>query len=207
MTAAGTNGPPTASTPSPAATPGPRRNNPNDPRARPQRCRHRPPAGRAGLPDVTPSQKRVPCCVRIDMRRWHSVAPMTLLTLALGCSPSNRLQSEPPTLCQVTGKVTFRDGKPFTAGKVVFHYLGEDEKYILEAAIEPDGAYRIKYGQAEGVPPGRYRVLVVPTPPADPRKPPPDWPPLSGTFSRFETSRLEYTVKDRTNSYNITVWK
>jgi hypothetical protein len=141
------------------------------------------------------------------MRRWNSAAPVTLLTLALSCSLSNQLQSEPPTLCQVTGKVTFRDGKPFTAGKVVFHYLGEDERYIREGAIEQDGSYRIKYGKAEGVPPGTYRVLVVPTPPPDPRKPPPGWPPISGIFSRFETSRLEWTVKDKTNTYNFTVWK
>src|SRR5262249_33635953 len=124
-------------------------------------------------------------------RRCNRAVPGMLLAVALGCGSNQLHEVERHDLSPVTGKVTFRDGKPFTAGTVVFHYLGEAEKYVLRAAIQGDGSYRLRYGNADGAPPGPYKVLVVPTPPADPAKPPPGWPPIDRSLSRWETSRLE----------------
>src|SRR5262245_16118814 len=142
------------------------------------------------------------------MRRRNRAGPLLLLAVSVGCGSSGQPPKvERDDLCRVNGKVTFRDGTPLREGTVVFHHMGEDEKCVLQGTVQEDGSYAVSLSGAEGVPPGAYKVLVVPKPPAEGTKAPPGWPPIDRSFSRVETSRLACTVKPGANVFNITVWK
>src|SRR5262245_8744703 len=91
--------------------------------------------------------------------RWLWVAVLALLLVGgAGCGRR---------MCPVEGKVVYRDGSPFTKGKVVFEPLEAEVKVSALGEVHKDGTFRLgTYGEADGVPEGRYRVLVVPPMPA-----------------------------------------
>ncbi len=112
----------------------------------------------------------------------------------------------------VTGKVTFRDGSPLTNGHVTFFELADAnasanlELMISKGDVGADGSYVMgSYHENDGVPIGRYKVVVTPGRPPDPDNPPPNWPPFSARFSRYYETPLEYTVTEGGNSYAIVV--
>lgn len=71
------------------------------------------------------------------------------LILLIGCSNQVR----------VSGKVTFDDGSPVTAGKVIFE---NDAFFQAVGQIKPDGTYRLgSYDLADGVPRGNYKVYIT----------------------------------------------
>ena len=78
-----------------------------------------------------------------------SICIFSLFVLAaVGCSDH----------AKVTGKVTFQDGSPLTAGEVVF----EQEAFQAIGKIKPDGTYVMgSYGTADGLPPGTYKVYIT----------------------------------------------
>lgn len=105
-------------------------------------------------------------------------------------------------MCPVEGKVTYRDGAPLPGGMVIFESLEADVKTSWRGHIGKDGSFRLgTEGEEDGVPEGRYRVLVVPLfgvngAPAvriDPK------------YERPETSPLEYTVVRGKNEANFEI--
>ncbi|HXG09605.1 MAG TPA: hypothetical protein VNK04_07430 [Gemmataceae bacterium] len=92
----------------------------------------------------------------------------------------------------VEGRVVYRDGTPFTQGLVVFEPLEADVRVSAIGEIHKDGTFRLgTYSETDGVPEGRYRVLVVPPMPAGESSKPL---PIDVKYIRLETSPLEYTV-------------
>ena len=68
--------------------------------------------------------------------------------MAGGCSPNQR----------TSGKITFPDGEPLTAGTVIF----AKEGFISRSFVKPDGSYDISsVKEGDGVPPGTYKVYVI----------------------------------------------
>jgi hypothetical protein len=77
-----------------------------------------------------------------------------LLFGAAGCGPA---------LYPAGGKVTYPDGKPVTAGMVVFESKGQDRPVTARGEIQSDGSFRLStHRPGDGVPPGKYRALVSP---------------------------------------------
>lgn len=107
----------------------------------------------------------------------------------------------------VAGKVTLADGRPLTGGMVLFEKVDTEERISAQGSILADGTYRMGWtAEADGLPEGKYVVMVTPELPRSPDRPPPDWPPFNPRFSGPE-SPLSYTVVPGNNVYNITVEK
>jgi len=112
----------------------------------------------------------------------------------------------------VAGRVTIKDGGPLTGGHVFFFEVEESspspdrQRASSKGAIGPDGTYRMgTYKDDDGVPEGKYKVLVVPPRPPNPDQPPPDWPPFSARYARYKDTPLQYTVIRGKNEYPIEV--
>lgn len=76
-----------------------------------------------------------------------------VLTLSpLGCGDGK------PENVSISGKVVYANGKPLTAGTIVFNPLNEDEGAPL-AEIQEDGTF--EFSSENGVPPGEYRVSLA----------------------------------------------
>jgi hypothetical protein len=130
-----------------------------------------------------------------------SVSPFGLLVAAvmaaLGCT---RPPAGPP-LVPTSGRVTL-GGSPVTSGVVTFFDSGLQG---TSAALDGDGRYRVQTIHGDGLPPGDYRVTVMPIgPAADParpgmaheamlaRKPPPTS--LPATYQAVESTPLHVSV-------------
>jgi hypothetical protein len=106
-------------------------------------------------------------------------------------------------MCPVEGKVVFRDGAPFTKGIVVFESLEAENKVSALGEVQKDGTFRLgTHGESDGVPEGRYRVLIVPPMPTGERVGP--WP-IDPKYIRLDTSPLEYTVVQGKNEVTFEV--
>jgi hypothetical protein len=110
-------------------------------------------------------------------------------------------------LYRVEGKVVFPDGTPLTAGTVEFNPLDKDAILAPRGEIEADGTFRAStHKEGDGAPPGDYRVAITPPDELEPGRPRPL--PYDRRFKTFETSGLEYTVKEGRNEFfTITVEK
>ena len=86
-------------------------------------------------------------------RRALGPAAVALLTLSLaGCGGG---------LYPVNGAVTLDDGTPVTKGLVVFERAAGGEPVTARGQIQADGTYELStYKPGDGVPPGRYKVLL-----------------------------------------------
>jgi hypothetical protein len=94
----------------------------------------------------------------IIMRRV--LVALGLLATAAGCGN--------PTL-PVTGKVVYEDGSdvsPLAGGLVEFEPLDRGATTRARSEIQADGTFRLSTSKgADGLPAGRYRVLIFPPPP------------------------------------------
>jgi hypothetical protein len=64
-------------------------------------------------------------------------------------------------LYPVRGAVTLDDGTPVTKGLVVFERVGGGEPIVARGQIQSDGSYELStYKPGDGVPPGKYKVLL-----------------------------------------------
>jgi len=139
------------------------------------------------------------------------IAGMAFCLVASGAAYFLFRGSGPRELCPVTGKVTFNDGGPLTAGEVTFFEVPTEagagnQGMICKGAVRADGSYTMTNNkQEDGVPEGKYKVVVTPARPPDPANPPPNWPPFQSRFSRLNETPLEFTVTRGVNEYPITV--
>jgi hypothetical protein len=103
----------------------------------------------------------------------------------------------------VRGTVTLEDGTPLQKGMVIFEGPGEGTPITARGAVQSDGSYQLStYKPGDGVPPGKYRVLINPMDLSDV----PDEKknlPFDIKYLKFETSRLEYEVKAGPNEFPI----
>src|SRR5215813_7535464 len=89
-------------------------------------------------------------------RPWRAGALVSLVLFgASGCGG--------PTLFPVSGKVTYKDGKPVTAGFVIFEPLSQ--KISARGEIQADGSFQLgTHRDNDGAMEGDYKVLVAPPP-------------------------------------------
>jgi hypothetical protein len=130
------------------------------------------------------------------MRRTLLAVALVLLPAGAGCGPGLHL---------VRGKVTLEDGTPVTRGLVVFESTDAASAVTARGEIQPDGSYQLSTSKpGDGVPPGRYKVLLNPLDLSDVPDEQKDLP-FDIKYLRFETSGLEYDVKAGPNEYVIQV--
>ena len=125
-----------------------------------------------------------------------ALVPLVFLGLG-GCGSG-------PALFPVSGKVTYKDGKPVTAGFVMFEPVGQ--KISARGEIQPDGSFQLgTYGNNDGAIEGEYKVLIAPPPLPEEGKP--RSPAIHPKYRNLESTPLKFTVtRDRDkNKFNIEV--
>lgn len=92
-----------------------------------------------------------------------------LLVLALSCPVLVGCGGNQPSLVEVTGVVNYQ-GKPLTGGCIVFAPNPEKggRGPLAVAAIQPDGTYCLRTGDAVGAVPGWHRITISDAEPAPP---------------------------------------
>ena len=132
-----------------------------------------------------------------SVRVRRGLLPAAVVALALGLSGCAG------GLYPVRGTVTLDDGTPLTKGLVVFERVGGGTPITARGSVGPDGTYELSTGKpGDGVPPGRYKVLVNPLDLSDV----PDEKknlPFDIKYTKFETSGLEFEVKTGPNEFPI----
>jgi hypothetical protein len=115
----------------------------------------------------------------------RATVPLLLAVLA-GCSNGKH---------PVRGTVTLDDGTPLTKGLVVFERIDGGPAITARGQVGPDGRYELSTDKPDdGVPPGRYKVLINAMDLSDV----PDEKkhlPFDVRYTKFETSGLECEVK------------
>jgi hypothetical protein len=132
-----------------------------------------------------------------QVRPRRVVAPAALALLALGLAG-----------CQggmhpVRGTVALDNGTPLTRGLVVFERVDGGPAITARGDVHPDGTYELSTAKpGDGVPPGRYKVLVNPLDLSDV---PDDQKqlPFDVKYMRFDSSGLEFEVKPGPNDFPI----
>lgn len=110
-------------------------------------------------------------------------------------------------LNEVRGKVAYEDGTPLAQGLVVFESQAEKQAITARGEIQADGSFVLStHAPGDGVPAGKYRVLVVPGDSIDATGQPRP-PSFDKRFSDFGTSGLEFEVRDGPNEFPIKVTK
>jgi len=133
--------------------------------------------------------------------------PIVLVAMAClsGCGPGHA-KTYP-----VSGKVLFGDGTPLTTGGAIHceSVVTEGLPVNARGAIRADGTFVLStFADGDGAVSGKHRVLVraqrdavdyrkeedvIPKPIIEPR------------FERYETSGLEFTVKEGNNDFTVVV--
>ena len=121
-------------------------------------------------------------------------AAMVLVVAFAGCS---RYVTYP-----VEGRVTFPDGSPAANCRVTLE--GGDPLISATGVTDADGNFSLgTVSESDGVPVGKYRVVVVDPPPFSPQTKP--LPEVALKHASFETSGLEVTVQRGPNRLDIQV--
>jgi len=129
-----------------------------------------------------------------------SLTCLLSLSLAAGCGRTNT-----GITGIVAGRVTVA-GQPLTQGAVVFQEATSG--VAINAALQSDGAYRVKTFQGDGLAPGDYKVTIKPQTsftghppvvvPANQEKKPAHSP-IPTKYQSEATSGLRVTVKEGDN--------
>jgi hypothetical protein len=126
-----------------------------------------------------------------------AVVPLAAVVLA-GCGETKH---------PVKGTVTLDDGTPVTQGVVVFERLEGGPAVTARGEIQSDGKYELSTDKpGDGVPTGKYRVLVNPRDLTDT----PDEEktlPYDTKYLKFQASGLSFEVKPGANEYAIKLSK
>jgi hypothetical protein len=108
------------------------------------------------------------------------------------------------TLFPVSGRVTYKDGRPVTAGLVIFEPVSQ--KISARGEIRADGTFQLgTHGDNDGAMEGEYKVLIAPPPLPEEGKPRRS--PIHPKYRNLESTPLMFTVtRDRDkNKFNIEV--
>lgn len=89
---------------------------------------------------------------------WCWLTGSMLFIILGGCGDPNPLRGA--RLYPVKGKIVLSDGKPLTAGKVVF--IETKTQVTSATALESDGGFAFKNTNGDGLPVGEYRVILEP---------------------------------------------
>ena len=128
---------------------------------------------------------------------WYRVLLLGWLALASGCNSGRQT---------VTGKVTYEDGQPVTAGTVIAEATVGGKTVGIQGNIEGDGTFRMGGGTpGDGARPGTYRVLIQAPSLSDFEKSQGKKPALSGKYASFESSGITLDVKPGKNDLPIKV--
>lgn len=105
----------------------------------------------------------------------------------------------------VHGTVTYNDGKPFTNGMVVFESAEGPKPVTARGDVQADGSYQLSTNKpGDGVPAGKYRVLVAPRIDINAEMPERGLT-VDKRYTEFATSGLEFEVKAGPNEFPIRV--
>ena len=123
---------------------------------------------------------------------------LTLIVITSGCGAS---------LQPVRGTVTLPGGKPAAGSMVVFEGQVSGKAVTARGDVQADGSYELStLKPGDGVPPGKYRVAVVPPPMVNAEGP--STLPFHTKYTSFETSGLEFEVaRGKKNEFPIQVTK
>ena len=133
-----------------------------------------------------------------DGCRLLPAAALALLPILAGCGTRHY---------PVRGTVTLEDGTPVTRGLVVMECAEGATPVMARGEIKPDGSFQLSTSRpGDGVPPGKYRVLINPMDLSDV---PDEQKKLlfDIKYLKFETSGLECVVKAEPNEFPIKVTK
>ena len=104
----------------------------------------------------------------------------------------------------VSGQVTYKDGKPVTAGLVIFEPVSQ--KISARGEIQADGSFELgTHGDNDGVLEGEYKVLIAPPPlPEEGKR---RRSPIHPKYQNLQSTPLKFTVtRDRNkNKFQIEV--
>jgi hypothetical protein len=128
-------------------------------------------------------------CRRLNI--WHATVAMALtLSGCMGGGEGNNaflgMQRYP-----AKGKVLLADGKPLTAGRVVF--LTDTPPGSAATDIGSDGSFEFKGASGEGLPEAKYKVHIAPAPPKT-NRPTSTRPAFASKYLDEDTSGLTATV-------------
>ena len=131
----------------------------------------------------------------VRLGRRALLAALIFLTLPLaGCGAK---------FYTVRGTVTLDDGKPLEKGLVVFERVDGGPPVTARGNVGPDGRFELSTEKpGDGVPPGRYKVLINPLDTSDV----PDEKkklPFDIKYMKFDTSGLEFEVPGASGEYAI----
>jgi hypothetical protein len=128
---------------------------------------------------------------------WHAGALVCLALFgASGCGGE--------TLFPVSGTVTYKDGKPVTAGLVIFEPVSQ--KISARGEIQADGSFQLgTHRDNDGALEGEYKVLIAPPP--QPEEGKRRRSPIHPKYRNLESTPLRFTVtRDRDkNTFHIEV--
>ena len=130
-------------------------------------------------------------------RPWHGGALVAVALIgASGCGGE--------ALFAVSGRVTYKDGRPVTAGLVIFEPVSQ--KLSARGEIQADGSFQLgTHRDNDGALEGDYKVLVAPPPLPEEGKPRRSA--VHPRYRNLESTPLRVTVtRDRDkNKFNIEV--
>jgi len=130
------------------------------------------------------------------MYRPRLILMIGLLALAGGCNSGRQT---------VTGKVTYEDGAPVTAGTVVAEATIDGKMVGIQGNIESDGTFRMGGATpGDGALPGSYRVMIIAPSLSDFEKGQGKKPAFGG-YDSFEKSGITLEVKPGKNELPIKV--
>ena len=143
----------------------------------------------------------------MTMHRWKekgwspltTLAVLTALAGAAGCGGGR---------ASVSGRVTYEDGSPLTAGNVIGQTGEGAASTTVQGSVKSDGTFSWGTDRpGDGAKPGKYRVAVQTRALGDEERSKGMQPAIDDKYTRFETSQIEFTVKEGSNDLQIKVTK
>jgi len=129
-----------------------------------------------------------------SQRRLHTVlAMLALLSILGGCGDGI-------TTYPVRGIVTLPNGEPLVGGIVSMEAV--DQSVSGTGRTDADGRFAMSTLEVgDGLPPGKYRAVILPPGNFDPDQP--ARMPFDPKYTRYESSGLEFTIEDATEDLEI----
>jgi hypothetical protein len=135
---------------------------------------------------------------RARLRIGRCLAAAAVLFTLTGCGDR---------LYPVRGTVTLDDGTPVTKGMIICERYEGGPPVSAQGAIQPDGTYRLGTAKpGDGLPPGKYRVLINAMDLSDLPDDKKDIP-FDSRYLNFQTSGLELEVRNGEVDYPIRLAK